>query len=230
MTEHMSADGASEWAARATSLGTATLHEAAGQRGALPAAIRRMTPGLVMAGRAVTVSGPPGDNLWLHRATYIARPGDVLVAEVGGQHEAGYWGEILSCAARAKGVAGVVIDGCVRDGERLPEIGVPVFARGLCMRGTSKRSDGPGAVNQPVRLGDAVVHPGDVVLGDGDGVLALPFADLAAVLELGRARQRHEEEILAALRAGATTMDLYDLPLGDMAAWAAGADLAGDGG
>jgi 4-hydroxy-4-methyl-2-oxoglutarate aldolase len=75
MAEHTSGSGAGSWAARATSLGTATLHEAAGQRGALPAAIPRMTPGLVVAGRAVTVSGPPGDILWLHRATSIARPG-----------------------------------------------------------------------------------------------------------------------------------------------------------
>lgn len=196
----------------AASLGTATLHEAAGKVGALPAAIQPLTTGLVMAGRVVTVTGPPADNLWLHRALYAAGEGDVLVAVPGHHYEAGYWGEILSSAARARGLTGVVIDGCVRDRDRLTGIGVPVFGRGFCIRGTSKHADGDGAINQPLVLGDVVVNPGDFILGDGDGVLVLPFDRLGEVLERSVARQDHEAEVLKALEAGATTLELYGLP------------------
>jgi 4-hydroxy-4-methyl-2-oxoglutarate aldolase len=196
----------------AASLGTATLHEAAGKVGALPSAIQRLTSGLVLAGRVVTVTGPPADNLWLHRAVYAAGEGDVLVAVPGNHYEAGYWGEVLSSAARARGLAGIVIDGCVRDRDRLTDIGVPVFGRGFCMRGTSKHADGEGAINQPVVLGDVVVNPGDFILGDGDGVLALPFDRLTEVLERSVARQNKEVQILKALEAGATTLELYSLP------------------
>ena len=196
----------------AASLGTATLHEAAGKVGALPSAIQRLTTGLVLAGRVVTVTGPPADNLWLHRAVYAAGEGDVLVAVPGNHYEAGYWGEILSSAARARGLAGVVIDGCVRDRDRLTDIGVPVFGRGFCMRGTSKHVDGAGAINQPLILGDVVVNPGDFILGDGDGVLTLPFDRVDDVLERSVARQDHEVQVLKALAAGATTLELYGLP------------------
>ncbi|MDX6356004.1 MAG: 4-hydroxy-4-methyl-2-oxoglutarate aldolase [Streptomyces sp.] len=196
----------------AASLGTATLHEAAGKVGALPSAIQRLTSGLVLAGRVVTVTGPPADNLWLHRALYAAGEGDVLVAVPGNHYEAGYWGEILSSAARARGLTGVLIDGCVRDRDRLTDIGVPVFGRGFCMQGTSKYADGAGAINQPVVLGDVVVNPGDFILGDGDGVLVLPFDRLDEVLENSVARQDKEVQILKALEAGATTLELYGLP------------------
>lgn len=95
--------------------GSATLHEAAGRIGALPAAIRAMTPSSACAGPAVTVACPPADNLWLHRAVYRCDPGAVLLADVTGAYEWGYWGEVLSCAAAERRIAGVVINGCVRD-------------------------------------------------------------------------------------------------------------------
>ncbi|MFF3573944.1 RraA family protein [Nocardia jiangxiensis] len=198
--------------ARAAALGAATLHEAAGKVGALPSGIRCLTTGLILAGRAVTVSGPPGDNLWLHRAVYAAEPGDVLVVEPGHHYEAGYWGEVLSTAARARGLAGLVIDGCVRDRDRLTDIGFPVFGRGFCIRGTSKYADGVGAVDEPLTLGEIVVHPGDFVMGDGDGVVVLPFDRLSEVVERSVVRQDEETRILAALTAGATTLELYGLP------------------
>src|SRR5258708_2871129 len=121
--------------------------EAAGRIGAIPAAIRPMTPVHSVAGPAVTVFGPPGDNLWLHRSIYECKPGDVVVACVGGAYEWGYWGEVLTRAALECGIAGVVIDGCVRDVDRLAEIGLPVFARGSAIRGTSKHTDGAGMIN-----------------------------------------------------------------------------------
>jgi 4-hydroxy-4-methyl-2-oxoglutarate aldolase len=203
---------AAEQLRQAAALGTATLHEAAGRMGALPSGIRCLTPGPALAGRAVTVAGPPSDNLWLHRAVYAAGRGDVLVVSTGNEYEAGYWGEVLSHAARARGLAGLVIDGCVRDGEHLARIGVPVFGRGFCIRGTSKLADGAGWINRPLALGDVVVQPGDLVVGDGDGVVALPFDRLDELVERSLARQRHEVEIISALAAGASTLELYDLP------------------
>jgi 4-hydroxy-4-methyl-2-oxoglutarate aldolase len=203
---------AGELLAQAAALGTSTLHEAAGKIGALPPVIHCLTPGLVLAGRAVTVMGPPGDNLWLHRALYAAAAGEVLVVEPGHHPEAGYWGEVLSHAARARGLAGLVIDGCVRDSDRLTPIGLPVFGRGFCMRGTSKHANGTGSINEPLALGEVIVQPGDVVIGDGDGVLVLPPGRLGDVIEAAVRRQDQEAEIIRALRAGATTLDLYGLP------------------
>jgi 4-hydroxy-4-methyl-2-oxoglutarate aldolase len=168
----------------------------------------------MLAGRAVTVTGPPADNLWLHRAVYAAGEGDVLVAVTGGHYEAGYWGEVLSHAARVRGLAGVVIDGCARDAERLTEIGVPVFGRGFCMRGTSKRTGGDGDINSPLPVGGIVVNPGDFVMGDGDGVLVLPFGRLDEVIERSLARQDREAQVISSLHEGATTLELYDLPPG----------------
>ncbi len=193
-------------------LGVATLHEAAGKIGCLPPAIQCMTPRLHLAGPSVTVSGPPGDNLWLHRAVYEAAPGDILLAVVGGVYEAGYWGEVLSWAAKMRGLGGVVVDGCVRDYDRLADIGVPVFGRGLCMRGTSKRADGVGSINDGITVGDVDVQPGDYIVGDADGVVALPAARLDEVIALALEREAYETKAIAALQRGATTLDIYGLP------------------
>jgi 4-hydroxy-4-methyl-2-oxoglutarate aldolase len=193
-------------------LGSATLHEAGGRIGALPAAIRPMTPSPSCAGPAVTVSGPPADNLWLHRAVYRCKPGDVLMASVSGAYEWGYWGEVLSCAATERGIAGVVIDGCVRDLVRLGEVGLPVFARGSAIRGTVKHSDGVGAINQDLVIGEILVHPGDWVVGDEDGVVVIPRDRLAAVAAAGRLRVEKEAQLLQQLREGKRTLDLYDFP------------------
>lgn len=193
-------------------LGSATLHEAAGRIGALPAAIRPMTPLLSFAGPAVTVCGPPADNLWLHRAVYECKPGDVLVANVSGAYEWGYWGEVLSCAANERRIAGVVIDGCVRDVARLADVGPPVFARGSAIRGTVKHSDGVGAINEDIVVGDIAVHPGDWLVGDGDGVVVIPRDRLASVVVDGQSRAEKEVELIQQLRDGKRTLDLYDFP------------------
>ena len=195
--------------AAATRLSAATLHEAAGKIGALPSSIRAMSPGFKVCGPAVTVSSPGGDNLWIHRAIYQAKPGDVLVVHVSDRYEHGYWGEIMSTAAQARGLGGLVIDGCVRDGSLLGEIGFPVFARGLCIRGTGKDFGARGWINAPLLIGDVVVQPGDLIFGDGDGVVCIPRAAVARTIDASFARDAAEATICERLRQGATTLGLY---------------------
>ncbi len=191
---------------------TATLHEAAGQIGALPSAIKPVAARFRVCGPAFTVQSPPRDNLWIHRAIAAAAAGDVIVAAVGGHFEAGYWGEIMSTAAQQRQLGGFVIDGCVRDGVLLDEIGFPVFARGLYIGGTRKDPAGPGALNRPVAIGGVTVHPGDLIVGDGDGVVALPRAKIADILAAAEAREAKETKILERLRAGETTIEIYGWP------------------
>jgi 4-hydroxy-4-methyl-2-oxoglutarate aldolase len=195
--------------ARARKLPTATLHEAGGKIGALPSALKPVAPGMACAGPALTVHSPPGDNLWLHRALDIARPGDVLVVYCSGAHEHGYWGEIMATMALARGLAGLVIDGGVRDGALLAQLGFPVFARGLAIRGTGKDFGATGWINHPILLGDVTVHAGDLVVGDGDGVVAVPHARAAEVVERSVRREADEATILQRLRDGASTLDVY---------------------
>ncbi len=194
---------------RARAFPSATLHEAAGKTGALPSAIKPVAVGMRITGPAVTVQSPPGDNLWLHRGLYAARPGDVLVVNVSGHYEAGYFGELMAHSAVAHKLGGLVIDGCVRDGDLLAEIGFPVFARGLCIRGTGKDHRARGSVNHAVVIGDVTVAPGDLVVGDGDGVVALAAQNLAATLDASAAREAKEVDTIEKLRAGVRSLDLY---------------------
>jgi 4-hydroxy-4-methyl-2-oxoglutarate aldolase len=195
--------------AAAQSLPAATLHEAGGRIGALPSAIKPVAPSFRCCGPALTVHSPGGDNLWLHRALDIARPGDVLVVHVSGAYEHGYWGEIMTTMAKVRGLAGLVIDGCVRDGTLLGEIGFPVFARGLCIRGTGKDYGAIGWLNEPVRIGDVTVSAGDLVVGDDDGVVVVPRLQAPDVVEKSLRRERDEAAILARLQAGESTMQVY---------------------
>jgi len=188
---------------------SSTLHEAAGKIGALDSAIKPVDPSFRACGPAITVHSPPGDNLWVHRAIYAARPGDVLVVYVSGKYEYGYWGEIMSTAAKVRGLAGMVIDGCVRDGELLKTIGFPIFARGLCIRGTGKDFGARGWINAPTLFGDVTVSAGDLVLADTDGVVAVPRLQAAAAVEAAAKREAHEQQILKRLQAGEATLDIY---------------------
>jgi 4-hydroxy-4-methyl-2-oxoglutarate aldolase len=195
--------------ARAAKFGTATLHEAGGKIGALSSAIKPVVPSFAIAGPAVTVHSPPGDNLWLHRALVVAQPGDVLVVYTGGAYEHGYWGEVMSTAARAGKLAGLVIDACVRDGAILESVGFPVFARGLCIRGTGKDFSARGEINQPLQLGDVTIEPGDLIVGDTDGVVVLPRAKIETIVEKSREREEKEAETMRRLSAGEKSLDLY---------------------
>ncbi|OLL31004.1 4-hydroxy-4-methyl-2-oxoglutarate aldolase [Burkholderia sp. SRS-W-2-2016] len=195
--------------AAARALPAATLHEAAGKTGALPPAIKPVAPGFRICGPALTVHSPGGDNLWLHRALDLAQPGDVLVVHTSGVYEHGYWGEIMTTAAKCAGLAGLVIDGCVRDGDLLEQIGFPVFARGLCIRGTGKDYGAIGWLNEAVLIGDVAVRAGDLIVGDRDGVVAIERERAAAVVDSARQREADEARILTRIEAGETTMQVY---------------------
>jgi 4-hydroxy-4-methyl-2-oxoglutarate aldolase len=165
-----------------------------------------------IVGPAFTVRCPPGDNLWIHRAIYAARPGDVLVVATGNEAALwGYWGEIMTVAAQGVGLTGLVLQGGSRDHDALAEVGFPVFSLGPCIRGTGKDETLDGRLGERIDLGDVAVHPGDLIVGDNDGVLAVRQSDTGEVIRRGHERVDNERKVIAALRQGATTLDLYNL-------------------
>lgn len=186
---------------------SATLHEAAGKIGALPSGIKPLFSSMKICGPAVTVSSPPVDNIMLHEAILAAQPGDVLVIEVSGVYDAGYWGDIMTKAAMERQIRGIVIDGCVRDSQDIIDMGFPVFARGLCIRGTGKK--GGGSINQPVQIGDIQVMPGDLIVGDADGVVVIPRLEVEDVLIAAQKREEDEKRISEELKKGKSTMEIY---------------------
>jgi len=157
------------------------------------------------------VWSPPRDNLWLHRSLTAARPGDILIVYTGGTYEAGYWGEIMSTAAAKAGLGGLVIDACVRDGALLERIGFPVFSRGLAIQGTGKDFDALGALNRSLLIGDVLIHPGDLVVGDEDGIVSISAADAADVVQAAIGREDKEKDILERLKSGQSTLEVYGL-------------------
>ncbi len=188
-------------------LSAATVHEASGGKGALSSRIKPIYPAMRVCGPAVTVKVRPGDNLILHKAIYVAQAGDVIVADADGFPEAGPWGEIMAVAALARGLAGLVINGCVRDAEAMNERGFPVFACGLCIKGTEKTS--LGLINHPLNLDNVTINPGDLVLGDRDGVVIVSREEAAEVYRKSLAREEKEETIKVRLKNGETTLDIY---------------------
>ena len=198
-----------EQLAAAKKLGAATLHEAAGRIGALPSAIKPVSPDMRIAGPAFTVHIPPGDNLWIHHALYAAAPGDVLVVSTSGGIEWGYWGDILNSAAIAQGLGGLIIDGGVRDSAALVDMPFPVFSNGICIRGTIKGYEARSWLRRPIQIGDVVIAQGDLVVGDRDGVVAIPADMVSDTLAAGNAREVDETAKIAKIQAGERTVDLY---------------------
>lgn len=192
---------------QALQFSTATLHEAAGKIGALPSGIKPLTATMRICGPAITVHSPAIDNIMLHEAILAAKPGDVLVVEVSGEYEAGYWGDIMTRAGKERQIQGLVIDGCVRDSKEIIEMNFPVFSRGLCIRGTNK--NGGGTINHPIQIGDIVVSPGDLVVGDQDGLVVLPRLKVSEVLAKAAKREMDEKWISEELTTGKTTMEIY---------------------
>lgn len=191
------------------SLDVATVYEASGRKGYVENSIRPGWPSARICGPAYTVQCAPGDNLMLHKALQRAPAGAVLVAAVGGEYAYGYWGGMMAVAAQARGIAGLAIDGCVRDSEEMARMGFPVFCRGFAIRGTVKAA--LGLINHPLNFGRQLVFPGDILLGDADGMVVVRAADAADVLEKSRARVKFEEEKSAQLRNGVTSVELNKL-------------------
>ncbi|MFJ1966826.1 RraA family protein [Streptomyces massasporeus] len=186
---------------------SATLSEASGLPVALSPEIRSLWAGAWLCGPAFTVQGAGGDNLALHHAVLQAPSGSVLVADLGGARF-GHWGEILTVAAQKRGIAGLLIDGGVRDAAETEALGFPVFSRNNSILGT--RKDFHGVFGRPVQVGGVTVHTGDLVVGDVDGVVTLPASDTERILDRADARVAHENELMKQLRQGRSTLDLYN--------------------
>lgn len=195
-----------EWIEKYAALATATVHEASGRQGAMTHDIRPVAPGLRLCGSALTVRCQAADNLTLHAAVALAQPGDVLVADVGQALEAGHWGEIITVAAQARGIVGLVINGGVRDVGPVTRRGFPVFAASVSMKATVKES--PGFINHPIICGGVLVRPGDLVLGDDDGVVIVAAERLEEVYRASVAREEREAEVMRRLEQGELTLDV----------------------
>jgi 4-hydroxy-4-methyl-2-oxoglutarate aldolase len=194
---------------RLRALGAATVYEAQGAKGALDGGIKPIDPDSRLVGPALTVDTRPADNLMLHYALLKARPGDVLVVDAKGFLEAGPWGDVLTAAAMKAGVAGLVIHGAVRDANMIVQTGFPVFCRGLSIKGTGKHQ--PGRLNVPVCIGDALIRPGDVIVGDRDGVVVVARDEVDAVIASAEAREAKEAEQRSAIERGVSTAELLGL-------------------
>lgn len=190
-------------------LGAATVYEAQGAKGALDHGMKPIDPTVRLAGPAYTVDCRPADNLMLHYAVQKAKPGDVLVVDAKGFMEAGPWGDVLTIQAQKVGIAGLVINGCVRDANLIIELGFPVFCRGLSVKGTGKNQ--PGKVNLPITMGDVSIYPGDLVVGDRDGLVVVPHAEVAFAIASSLAREEKETSQREAIARGAFTADLLGL-------------------
>jgi len=188
-------------------LGAATLGESGGRP--MRNRVRAAWPGASLAAPAYPVGCTPGDNLAIHVAVARAPAGHALVVSVGETRELGYWGEVLTTAAEARGLAGLVIDGCVRDAAALAAHAFPVFSTGIALPGATKQE--AGTVGARAVVGDVDVVVGDWVVADVDGVTVVPGATLAAVLAAARARAEKEDGFFRALRDGATTIELLGL-------------------
>ena len=193
----------------AAKIAAATMHEATRKIGALPSYIKSVAKSMKICGRAYPVKGPSGCNLWLHRAIAKAEPGDVLIADIGDDPEYGYWGDIMGTGSIARNLAGLVIDGCVRDAVELEEMGFPVFSAGLCIRGTAKKFDGEGSLAEPITIGEITINHGDLVLGDDDGVAVIPADQVEASIQKAIDRENDEDAKKERLRGGETSMEIY---------------------
>jgi len=190
-------------------IGTATIHEASGRKGGVNPAIRPAARGVRLCGPAFTVQCHPKDNLMLHKALERAQPGDVIVATVGDYYEGGYFGGLMATSAVARQLGGLAIDGCIRDSEEIVEMGFPVFCRGFCIWGTAKNV--LGLVNHPTIFGGVMVNPGDLIVGDDDGLVIVDRKECASVLEQSLQRVDAERKKAEVLRAGVSSVEFNKL-------------------
>ncbi|KAH0433516.1 RraA family protein [Paraburkholderia fungorum] len=178
----------------------AILADVAGRRGTLHGRVKPLSPTMKVAGPAVTVEVRPGDNLAIHAALSIAKPGDVIVVDGKGDLSCALIGEIMAAQAKASGIAGIVIDGAVRDAHELANGGYPIFAAGLNPCGPTKSV--AGLVNTLISAGNTAINPGDLIVGDADGVVVIPRNDVARIIDLAQKKLDMETARIAAIHRG----------------------------
>ncbi|KJF74840.1 MULTISPECIES: 4-carboxy-4-hydroxy-2-oxoadipate aldolase/oxaloacetate decarboxylase [Rhizobium/Agrobacterium group] len=187
----------------------ATIHEAQGRRGALSSRIKPIDYRMKLCGPAFTVKCAPRDNIMLQLAINYAKPGDIIVVSAGEYEEAGSFGDVLANACLAKGIGGLVTDTGVRDTLQLRDLGFPVFSFSVCIKGTVKETI--AAVNDTIIIGDEIINPGDIIVGDADGLVVVRRAEAQESARLSQIREDAEAGFIEAYKQGKSVIEVSNL-------------------